>query len=197
MLQKFRFVSSITVLYVLTIGTIGFTLYSSHLFGTPVWATPPPIVYKKPAPLPPKVTSGKPVRIVIAAAGIDLPIDDGTYNAADGSWTLSDTHAQFASLSQLANDHAGTTFVYGHGTDAVFGKIGSNPPAIGTIAELHTDNGHVFAYSLQTVKNHEPSDTSIFDDMSSGSPRLVVQTCTGAFSEWRTMFVFEFKKVSL
>jgi hypothetical protein len=168
------------------------------LFGAPVWAEQVSIsTYKKPTALPPKVFSGKPVRIVIAAAGIDLPIDDGIYNSSDGSWTLSDTRAQFALLSRLANDHAGTTFVYGHGTDAVFGKIGNNPPAIGTIAELHTDNDHIFTYSLQTVKNYEPSDTSIFDDMSSGSPQLIVQTCTGAFSEWRTMFTFRFEKVVL
>jgi len=197
MLQKLRFFSSIAVLYALTIGTIGLTLYSSHLFGTPVWAQKPPIVYVKPAPLPPKVISGKPVRIAIASSGIDLAVDDGTFNTSDGSWTLSDTHAQFATMTQPANDHTGTTFIYGHGTDAVFGKIGSSPPPSGTIAEITTDNGHVFTYVLQAVKNYEPSDTSVLQDTTSGQPRLVVQTCTGAFSEWRTMFIFTFEKVSL
>jgi len=196
-LQKLRFFSSIAVLYVLTIGTIGLTLYSSYLFGTPVWAQKPSIVYIKPVPLPPKVTSGKPVHITIVSSSIDLAIDDGSYNANDGSWTLSDTHAQFATMTQPANDHAGTTFIYGHGTDAVFGKIGSSPPPSGTIAEITTDNGHVFTYVLQAVKNYEPSDTSVLQDTTSGQPRLVVQTCTGAFSEWRTMFIFTFEKVSL
>lgn len=126
-----------------------------------------------------------------------VPIDDGSYNANDGSWTLSDTHAQFATMTQPANDHAGTTFIYGHGTDAVFGKIGSSSPPSGTIAEITTDNGHVFTYVLQAVKNYEPSDTSVLQDTTSGQPRLVVQTCTGAFSEWRTMFIFTFEKVSL
>lgn len=195
MLRKVRFFSSIALLYILTIGTVGSLLYSSHLFGTPVWAQPKVVATHKPAPLPPKVISGKPVRIVIATANIDLQIDDGTYNSTDGSWTLSDTHAHYATMTALANDHAGTTFVYGHGTNAVFGRIGSNPPPSGTIAEIHTDNNRVFTYTLQTVKNHDPSDTSIFDDTTSGSPRLVVQTCTGAFSEWRTMFTFNFRGV--
>ena len=197
MLQKFRFASSITLLYVTTIGTIGLMLYSSHLFGMPVWAAKPPIAtYKPPAPLPPKVIAGKPTHITIASAGIDLSVDDGTFNPSDGSWTLSDTHAQFATMTQPANNHAGTTFIYGHGTDTVFGKIGSSPPPVGTIAVITTDNGHTFTYALQTVKNYEPSDTSILQDTSSGAPRLVVQTCTGAFSEWRTMFLFALKEVS-
>lgn len=197
MLQKLRFISSILVLYVLTIGTIGFTLYSSHLFGTPVWAKPPTIVHKAPVPLPPKVIAGKPIRITIASAGIDLPVDEGTYNSADGSWTLSDTHAQFATMTQPANDHAGTTFIYGHGTDAVFGKIGITPPPTGTVAQIYTDNGHVFFYTLQTVTDYSPADTSILENTSTGSPRLIIQTCTGAFSEWRTMFTFAFQKVTI
>lgn len=197
MLQKIRFMSSIGALYILSFGTIGGLLYSSHLFGTPVWAQPKPaIIQKTPVKLPPKVISGKPVRIVIASAGIDLPVDEGIYHSTDGSWTLSDTHAQFAIMSSPANDHAGTTFIYGHGTDAVFGKIGTQHPPAGTIAHIYTDNGRVFTYALESIRNFEPSDTSVFDDMASGPPRLIVQTCTGIFSEWRTMFTFTFREVS-
>lgn len=196
MLQRLRFVSSITLLYIFTIGTIGGILYSSHLFGAPAWAKPRPMtVHKKPTPLPPKVIAGKPIRIAITSAGIDLPVDDGVYNSGDGSWTLSDNHAQFATMTAPANDHAGMTFIYGHGTDAVFGKIGSNHPTVGTVAEIHTDNNRVFTYALKEIKNLTPNDTSILDDTANGPPRLVVQTCTGAFSEWRTMFVFTFERV--
>jgi hypothetical protein len=199
MLQKIRFFGSIGALYLLTIGTIGGILYSSHLFGTPAWATSQPTVVipkAQPTPLPPKVISGKPVQITLPTAAIDLKIDDGLYNDVDGSWALSDTNAQFATMSAPSNDHAGTTFIYGHGTDAVFGKIGSNHPPAGSLAQIQTDNGHMFTYELQEVRNFEPSDTSIFSDMTSGSPRLIVQTCTGVFSEWRTMFIFTLKEVS-
>ena len=79
----------------------------------------------------------------------------------------------------------GTTFIYGHGTDAVFGKIGSSPPPSGTIAEITTDNGHVFTYVLQAVKNYEPSDTSVLQDTTSGQPaswyrRALVHLANGA-----------------
>ncbi len=197
MLQRIRFVSSITLIYVLTIGTVSGLLYSSHLFGTPVWAvSKTPVVHHKPVKLPPKVISGKPIRIVIASAGIDLAIDEGQYNETTGTWTLSETHAQFAVMTALANDHAGTTFIYGHGTDTVLGKIGTTPPPAGTIAQLYTDNNHIFSYRLETVSNLQPADTSIFDDTVNGPPQLVVQTCTGAFSQWRTMFTFTFVGVS-
>lgn len=196
MLRKIRFLSSIGAFYLLTIGTIGGLLYSSHLFGTPAWAKQQPTVVKQtPAPLPPKVISGKPVAISIPDAQINLTVDDGYYNDTDGSWTLSDTNAQYAVISALANDHAGTTFIYGHGTDAVFGKIGSNKPPVGTKAIVTTNNKHRFTYSLQQVRDFEPSDTSLFDGMASGSPRLIVQTCTGVFSEWRTMFIFKLEGV--
>lgn len=197
MLQKIRFISSIGALYILTFGTIGGLLYSSHLLGTPAWAAQKPTaVEQKSVTLPPKVTSGTPVRIVIESAGIDLPVDEGTYNAANGSWTLSDTRAQFATMTAPANNHAGTTFIYGHGTDAVFGNIGTNHPPLGTPAYIHTDNGHIFTYTLENVRDFEPNDTSVFDDTASGAPRIIVQTCTGIFSEWRTMFTFSFKEMS-
>lgn len=198
MLQKFRFFSSIGVLYVLTFGTIGGLLYSSHLIATPAWAKKPEpvIVTETPKPLPPKVVSGKPIGLEIPDYAINLNVIDGTYNDTDGSWTLSDDMAQFATLSVPANDHAGTTFIYGHGTDAVFGKIGSNNPSIGSITHITTDNGHVFTYELTEIRDFEPSDTSIFNDMTNGEPRLIIQTCTGVFSEWRTMFIYRFKDVA-
>lgn len=176
---------------------IGILLESSHLFGEPVWAVQKPqSVRHNKMVYAPKTIAGKPVRIVIADSGIDLSLDEGTYNESTGTWTLDDTHAQYATMTALANDHAGTTFIYGHGTDAVFGKIGSNPPLVGTVAQLYTDNNRIFSYKLQSVKNLQPTDTSIFDDTTDGPPQLVVQTCTGALSQWRTMFTYSFFRVN-
>src|SRR5260221_10024018 len=42
------------------------------------------------------VVAGRPVRLVIADDGIDLPVDEGFYNSTDDSWTLIGYHAQFA-----------------------------------------------------------------------------------------------------
>lgn len=195
MLRKVRFISSIAALYVMTIGMLGLIAVASQTLEQTVAASSRPIATKRQHASIPTVISGKPIRIVIPAIAIDLPLDEGIYDSQTGSWTLSDSHAQYAVMSEPANNHAGITFVYGHGTDAVFGKLSAAQPPNGTIAQLYTDNGHVFTYSLGDVRDHTPSDTSLFDTLSNGSPQLVVQTCTGMFSEWRTMFTFTLTKV--
>lgn len=198
MFQKVRFIGTIAALYITTVGVIGYALYPSLLIGTPVHADIKRSQQKPHKPVTPRfvLVSGKPIRITIPDYAIDLAVDEGYYNAVDGSWSLSQTHAQFAMMTTLANNAGGNTFIYGHGTDGVFGKIGTTPPPVGTIAEIYTDTNHVFSYRLQEVKNLSPTDTTLLDDTTSGPPRLTIQTCTGSFSEWRTMFTFTFEKVS-
>lgn len=133
------------------------------------------------------------MRIVIPAAAIDLPIVDGNYNEADGSWTLNDTVAQFATISTLANDTSGNTFVYGHGTDLVFARLAASQLPIGSQALIYTDNNRVFSYTFQSMRDLTPDDTAVFDYV--GPSILTVQTCTGMFSEWRTLYQFNFEKV--
>ena len=196
MLRKISFYGSVAAIYIFTIGTIGATLYSSHFFETSVLAEAPKQTIYRSITLPAKTISGKPVRIIISDRAIDLPIDEGFYDSKSRTWTLSETHAQYAVATAPANDRNGTTFIYGHGTDQVFGKIGSNRPELGTRAEIHTDNGRVFTYRLSLIQDLKPSDTWILNNTAGGPPRLIIQTCTGAFSEWRTMFVFNFEKVT-
>ena len=140
------------------------------------------------------LVSGKPVRLVIAGSGIDLPIDEGYYDQSTDSWTLSDTRLQYAMITMPANNHSGNTLIYGHGTSEVLGILAQNPPATGAIAEIYTDSGQVFTYTFQSSRNFTPEDTSIFTY--NGPPILTVQTCTGAASEWRTMYTFNFQKVT-
>lgn len=139
--------------------------------------------------------TGKPIRLVVPASGIDIPLDEGFYNTNDGTWTLSDTHAQYAMMSVVANNHSGNTFVYGHGTDQVFGRLNTAPPAAGSIASIYTAEGHVFEYLFQNSKSVTPTDTSALDY--DGPPILTVQTCSGNFSEWRTMHRFTFLRVTM
>lgn len=176
-------------------GSLGAMLYSSQLHSGAVRAEDVvrPTLQKPVVEKP--VISGKPTRITVPTSDIDLPIDDGTYSPKTGAWTLSAMNAQYLVDSAPANDNEGMTFIYGHGTDAVFGKIGSNTPPAGTQATLFTENGREFTYSLREVKNLTPTDTWILKNSHIGEPRLIIQTCTGAFSEWRTMFIFSFKKV--
>lgn len=197
MLQKARFIGSITILYSATIGTLGFLAAASFFLNSPAIAKKQlsPSVQNQPLILSPHVISGGPTRLVVPSATIDLQILPGNYDPATQSWTLSETNVHFANFSSPANDRSGTTFIYGHGTDAVLGKLGSNRPETGTVAQVYTDTGRVFTYELSEIRDFTPNDTSIIDDTSSGAPRLVLQTCTGMFSEWRTMFIFRFIKV--
>lgn len=194
LITKVRFTISICALYVFTIGIGWYALQPAPVVQHTALAA---VVKKAPTePAEPKfiLISGKPIRIVIAELGIDLPVDEGNYNSADGSWTLSENHAQYAMMTVLANNHSGNTFIYGHGTDQVFGRLGNSPPSVGSVALVYTDNGHVFSYSFQYLANVPPEDTSVFNYQ--GPPILTVQTCTGAVSEWRTMFHFKFEGVT-
>jgi sortase (surface protein transpeptidase) len=192
---KVRFIGSIALLYLLTIAAVGYALQPSRLLTTPVHAQQYKSTIKhEPVKSRFVLVSGKPVRIIIPDYSIDLPIDEGAYDAS-GAWTLSDTRAQFALISAPANNAGGNTFIYGHGTDAVFGKLGATTPTPGTIAQIHTANGRIFTYRFVETRNLTAADTWVFDDVTSGAPRLTVQTCTGSFSEWRTMFTFAFEKV--
>lgn len=194
-ITKGRFYGSVGLLYIATIGGIWYITQASNIPTAPTVAATT-ITTKKEVPKKPTfvLVSGKPIRVVIPNSGIDLPVTDGYYNEADGSWTLSDDHAQFAMLSFLANNLSGSTFIYGHGTDAVFGRLNTAPPAVGELAVIYTDNGHVFNYMFESMRNLTPNDTSVL--AYTGPSILTIQTCSGSFSEWRSMFQFRFVGVA-
>lgn len=195
MLHKLSYIGSVIAIYMITIGTIGALLYSSQLRGNQSLTASNNQVHYRYMTQSVDTISGTPSRIIIPDRMIDLQIDDGSYSQKTKKWTVSPLHANFAITSVLPNNRSGTTFVYGHGNNQVFGKIGTNPPPIGSKAEIYTANGHVFQYELALIENLKPSDTWIIKNTSGGQARLIVQTCTGLFSEWRTMFVYQFKKV--
>jgi sortase (surface protein transpeptidase) len=201
-MQKARYISSVCAVYG---ATLLFTLYLFHPFN--VFAVRRPVLNDQAsitnAPLvvaakPKRTTvSGKPVRITIQESDngldIDLPILDGIYDENTASWSLSTYSAHYALLSVPANDTAGNTFVYGHSSKFVFGYLSAIHENVGAVAQIYTDNGHIFTYIYQTTAELEPSDTSVFNN--SGPPMLVVQTCSGSFYEYRRMFYFKFEKV--
>ncbi|MDB5165716.1 MAG: hypothetical protein JWM00_606 [Candidatus Saccharibacteria bacterium] len=194
LIRQVRFTVSIGVLYILTLGIGWYALRPPSFVQHTAYASTVTKAMEAAADLSePRMISGQPIRVVIAESGIDLPVDEGVYNSTDGSWTLSESHAQYATLTSLANDHSGNTFIYGHGTDQVLGALANVPPAVGSSALIYTSNGHVFSYSFRDLVAILPEDTSIFDYQ--GPPMLTIQTCTGAVSEWRTMFHFTFNEV--
>jgi LPXTG-site transpeptidase (sortase) family protein len=144
------------------------------------------------APVPaPAVTHGHPTHIGVPSLGISLDIIDGQYNAADGSWTLSDTQAMFGTMTPEPNDTTGNTFIYGHATNRVFGRL----PQLKTGSEIaiHTSNGLRFVYTLRSSVVVSPTDTSVL--AATQKPTLTLQTCTGLWSENRHIFTFDFTRV--
>lgn len=200
-MQKLRFSLITGGLYLGTVGFVWYVTASAYPPRSTVLAKAPVAISLPQRSEPKSMTapafilmSGKPVRLVIASSAIDLPVDEGYYNETNGSWTLSPSHLQYAMMTMLANNYSGNTLIYGHATNQVLGPLAQRPPAAGSLAQVYTDNGHVFTYSFQSSRNLTPDDTSIFNY--TGPPILTVQTCTGSVSEWRTMFTFSLKEVT-
>lgn len=193
-LQKARFYSSVGILYV---ATLLFALYVFRPFGMfsrqKVLAYTPVIGESSitDSVSSPKAITGKPVRLVVGSLSIDLPVDEGFYNEADQTWTLSAKHAQYASPTMPANNIRGNTLIYGHYNVYVFLRLKQIQP--GSVADVYTDNGHIFTYEFKRVEQLKPEDVTIFDYQS--YPMLTLQTCTGSFYEFRQMFYFTLQKV--
>jgi LPXTG-site transpeptidase (sortase) family protein len=139
-------------------------------------------------PTTPDVVSGHPVHLSIPSVGVDLTIIDGTYNAQNGTWTLTTDKAQYAVPTVEPNNYAGNTLIYGHYRKNVFASLHTIQP--GAQAVITTDNGYTFTYAYDKSDVVDPTNTDIFAYQ--GTPRLTVQTCTGAFFQNRQFFYFNY-----
>lgn len=157
---------------------------------------PPPAVgttvtVHRPQPVKPRLipaTVGVPTRIVMSSLAIDLAVGVGSFNQADGSWTVDATKAYYADRSLPVNNSNGRTLIYGHAQSQVFGRLPEIQPQAEAV--VYTDNGYLFRYKYESVRNVLPTDTSIFT--TSGPPTLVLQTCTGDWDAYRALFSFAF-----
>jgi LPXTG-site transpeptidase (sortase) family protein len=143
------------------------------------------------APAAPQVVRGHPVRVIAPSVGVDMPVVDGFYDNATGEWTLYGDKAQFAAMTSEPNDNVGQTFIYGHATDRVFGRLLNMK--VGEQAVVYTSNGYQFTYTLRETQVVSPSNTNILSY--TGKPRLLLQTCVGTFSENRKFFILDFTRV--
>lgn len=190
-LAKTRFYSSVITLNVITLLFAGY-LINPYTFTGKKNRT---VAYNvessqlKPTEVLPsqKVITGKPVRLVIGPLSIDLPVDEGIYNESDQTWNISAKHAQYAMPSMYANNIRGNTLIYGENNANVFYNLKQIQP--GTLAEVYTDNGHIFTYKFRNQEQLKPDDVTVFDYQS--YPMLTLQTCSGSFYEFRQMFYFK------
>lgn len=139
------------------------------------------------------VKQGVPVRIAVDRLNINLPIDAGTYDAKTGEWTLSDTSAYFATITDLPNELQGSTFIYGHNRQTVFAplaRIQSNDEV-----KVTTDNGYTFSYRYLRDASVNPDMTAILYEHPK-TPQLVLMTCEGVWSSTRRIMYFTLTGVS-
>ena len=138
------------------------------------------------------INLGIPTRVVVASVNIDLPVRIGSYNPTDKTWTLDTQSAFYADRSVPVNDSNGSTLIYGHARRGLFAKL----PEItkGATARVYTDSGKVFSYTFESSRQVKPDDISIF--VSTGTPMLALQTCSGPFDIYRTLVSFSLSGVS-
>jgi len=179
-----------TLVYVVLIGaSIGVGAY--------VHATsyiPPTSPLPVPAYVPPvkmgvaqRVIQGNPTRIQVDRLRIDLPIDPGVYDAKTGQWTLSNTAAFFATITDQPNDYKGSTFIYGHNRRSVFAALSGIKE--GDTVRILTDNSHSFTYTYTHDASVHPDVTDILYAHPE-PPQLVLMTCEGTFSATRRIMYF-------
>lgn len=158
--------------------------------------TPPPAlaVYHPPVYhfVPKVIIQGEPVRIIVPSVGIDLSVHRGVYNPTDNTWSLNSTSAFYANASVPANNNNGITLIYAHGQAGLFGSLPTVQP--GASAQVHTSSGAVFSYTYASSQQVDPNNTDIF--AINTLPTLVLQTCTGDWSQYRGLYSFHLTAVT-
>lgn len=159
--------------------------------------SPPPTTFNYSPPPKPitkkeiQIRSGVPARLEVANLKLSKDILPGVYDEQNNTWNVSDSGVHFAEHSSIINDFSGATLIYGHNNRFTLGRL--SELSNGDQATITTQNNYRFTYSLVSVSDNEPNNTSIFDY--SGPPILVLQTCSGAFNESRRFYVFELSGV--
>jgi LPXTG-site transpeptidase (sortase) family protein len=183
-LRFYLYIGLFLILVGLLLGSSHFIKYWQQKNSQPVFAQSTGQSSTAPA----KATlSGFPAHISIPSVDISVDIDPGYYNTKSQEWSLSLTKAEYATITPLANNGGGNTFIYGHNRWAVFYKLLKVQP--GDQAIVTTTNNHTFTYQMTSERDTKPTDTSLFTYK--GPPILTLQTCSGFWYQNRSLFVFK------
>lgn len=156
---------------------------------------PKTTVPTKTVTITPQAVQGTPVKITIPSVGISQPVEPGYYDASTGKWTLSYHAVYWASMTSPINSQTGNTFIYGHDVSKIFGNL--LKAKTGAKAIVDTNNGYEFTYTLKSVAAVNPNDISSIQQ--TDAPQITVQTCSGSWYQYRSMFTFTldgYKKIS-
>lgn len=129
--------------------------------------------------------------IEVPSINIDIAVLPGVYDVQTQTWTVDDSAAFHASTTVPVNDTNGTTLLYGHAKWGIFGNL----PDIQSGAEaiVYTEEGLKFIYTLEEVYQVEPADMSMITTQ--GEPKLLLQTCTGFFDQYRILASFSLREI--
>lgn len=192
--ESARYAVKLLLLYCLSLAMVGYVTgvipHPNSAVASPgVTVSGPPLDH---TPQTKPVVSGLPIRLVIDELELDLPIAKGEFDPVSGTWTISYAAAFYATPTPLVNDSAGTTLIYGHNDWRVFNILHLLDP--GDKLRIYTKEGKVFHYVFKSAQNVKPTDvTAIRND---GPPKVILQTCTGNWNEWRRLFEFSLDKVT-
>ena len=139
------------------------------------------------------VTILEPNRLTIDRLRVDLNVRDGYYDAKSKTWTLSDTEAFFATVSDRPSSNPGSTFIYGHNRPNAFGPLANL--GVNDTVQLSGADGTVFTYAYVRDARVVPEATDILT-ADSDVPQLILMTCDGIFNEVRRVMYFSLIEVS-
>lgn len=151
-----------------------------------VAAFPSPIHVAKLEAAEAEPITGVPKRIIVPSVGIQTSVQPGAYDVDANTWTIDSTSAFHADITVPVNNTNGTTLIYGHAEWGIFGKLPDTKE--GAEAYVDTADGYRFTYVFESNRQVDPADTSALT--SSGPPKLLLQTCSGAFDVYRTLVTF-------
>lgn len=187
-------------IFILTIGIAlilggGFVLSAqadSQLFNPrqPKPAIAPDVATKPSSAVTYKVAE-RPVSLYVPKLNLFLEIDEGFYSPVSKAWNLSNTRAQWATITPRANNKEGNTFIYAHNYPAVFGRL--SELAEGDEFILLGEGGHTFVYTMSSRYETNPYDDRLF--YYTGPPILTVQTCSGVWDQNRLLVSFKLTRV--
>lgn len=163
------------------------------LAATPV-ASQPVVVAQPALRDTPNIITGAARHLAVPSLGVDVDVADGSYDAKTGQWTLSEDSAFYATPTTPINSDSGNTLIYGHNSEKIFGKLLHIQN--GSEVVVTTDSGYAFTYVYLSTEAVKPTDVTALEY--SGTPRVTLQTCSGAWNQTRQMFYFalkDYKKV--
>ncbi len=132
-------------------------------------------------------------RLSIPRLGVDLAVRDGYYDPTTKEWTLSDTEAFFATVSDRPTNGPSNTFIYGHNRPLAFAPLANL--GVDDVVELSDDTGTIFRYVYVRDARIAPTVTNILYEKSE-TPQLVLMTCNGLFNEVRRVMYFTLVEVA-